>query len=101
MATIVRSSLAEADLDDILRDFQRSNPPTAERYAAKFAEQAHALSQFPEMGRPRPEIGLGIRSTLVKPYIIFYRYHGDAVQILGILHGKRDLKRIMEDEPGG
>jgi len=60
-------------------------------YASRFAEKAQALSQFPEIGRLRPEIAPGIRSTLVKPYVIFNRYHGDTVQIRRILRGKRDL----------
>ena len=41
-----------------------------------------------------------MRSTLVKPYVIFYHYRQETVQILRILHGNRDLRRIMEDEPG-
>lgn len=100
MADIVRTPLAEADLDDILTDLEQKNPAAADRYAAKFADKARSLTQFPEIGRTRPEIAPDLRSTLVKPYVIFYRYHGDVVQILRILHGKRDLRRIMEEEPG-
>jgi len=72
MARIVRSSLAEADLDEILTGLEKTNSAAADRYAARFAEKAQALSRFPESGRPRPEIARDVRSTLVKPYIIFY-----------------------------
>ncbi len=38
------------------------------------------------------------------PYILFYRYRDNTVQIVRILHGKRDLRRILaeetEDKPG-
>jgi toxin ParE1/3/4 len=100
MAEIVRTPLAEADLAAILTHLEQNNPAAADRYAAKFAEKAEALSRFPEIGRLRPEIAPGVRSTLVKPYVLFYRYHGDTVQILRILHGRRDLRRIMDEEPG-
>lgn len=100
MAAVVRTPLAEADLDGILTDLEQKNPTAADRYAARFADKARFLSQFPESGRPRPEIARDVRSTLVKPYVLFYRYRQDTVHILRILHGRRDLRRIMEEEPG-
>ena len=51
-----------------------------------------------KMGRARPEIAPDLRSTLVRPYVLFYQVAGDLVQIVRILHGNRDLKRIMQQE---
>ena len=31
-------------------------------------------------------------------HVIFYRLEGDVVQIIRILHGNRDLRRIMQEE---
>jgi ParE-like toxin of type II ParDE toxin-antitoxin system len=50
------------------------------------------------MGHLRPEFAPNLRSTLVWPYVIFYRVEGDIVQIIRILHGKRNLLRIMRKE---
>jgi toxin ParE1/3/4 len=100
MAVVVRSLLAEADLDAILDDLNQKYPAAAQQYATRFAEKAQFLSQFPETGRLRTELAPDVRSTLVKPYVIFYRYRDDVVQILRILHGQRDLRRIMSEEPG-
>jgi plasmid stabilization system protein ParE len=50
------------------------------------------------MGHLRPEIAPNLRSTLVWPFVIFYRVEGDIVQIIRILHEKRDLRRIMKKE---
>ena len=100
MAAVVRTPLAEADLDGILTDLDEKNPAAAERYATHFADKADFLSRFPEAGSPRPEIAPDVRSTLIKPYVIFYRFRQDTVHILRILHGRRDLRRIMEEEPG-
>jgi len=98
MAEVRRSSQAERDLETILEDLQQNAPAVAERYATAFHEKAQVLARFPEPGRSRPEIAPAIRSTLVYPYVIFYRIEGEVVQILRILRGKRDLQRIMREE---
>jgi toxin ParE1/3/4 len=100
MAVVRRSPQAEADLDSILDDLNQKNPAAADRYAAAFEEKGQALAQFPEIGRARPEIAPALRSTLINPYVIFYRIEGDTVQILRILHGMRDLRSIMQAESG-
>jgi plasmid stabilization system protein ParE len=64
MAAVVRTPLAEADLDGILTDLDEKNPAAAERYATRFADKADFLSRFPEAGRPGPEIAPDVRSTL-------------------------------------
>jgi toxin ParE1/3/4 len=100
MADVRRSPQAEADLDAILDDLNQKSPSAADRYAAAFEEKGQALARFPELGRSRPEIAPTLRSTLVTPYVIFYRIEGDTVQILRILHGMRDLQSIMREESG-
>ncbi len=85
-------------MEAILEYLQRTNPAAAQRYATDFYDKARALARFPEMGHLRPEIAPNLRSTLVWPYVIFYRVNGDMVQIVRILHGKRDLRRIMRKE---
>ena len=98
MATVSRSPQAEFDLESILEDLHQKNPSVAESYAIEFFEKGQALAQFPEMGRIRPEIARHLRSTLVHPYVIFYRIRDVEVQILRILHGIRDLRMIMRAE---
>jgi plasmid stabilization system protein ParE len=98
MAEIRRSPRAEADLEAILEGLQRTNPAAADRYATEFHDKGQALARFPEMGHLRPEIAPNVRSTLVLPYVIFYRVEGDIVQIIRILLGKRDPLRIMKKE---
>lgn len=100
MAEVRRSRQAETDLRTILSDLDRQDPAVAERYATAFEEKGRALAQFPEIGRLRPEIAPGLRSTLVSPYVLFYRTDAEGVQILRILHGKRDLRRALRDESG-
>jgi toxin ParE1/3/4 len=98
MAEVRRTPQAETDMEEILQYLNQNNPVVAERLATTFHEKGQALAQFPEMGRLRPEIAPNLRSTLVKPYVSFYPLDGDVVQIVRILHGKRDLRRIMQEE---
>jgi len=101
MAEVRRSPQAETDLEMILIDLNQKYRSAAERYAAAFDEKSQTLARFPEIGRLRPEIAPNVRSTLVHPYVVFYRLEGEVVQIIRILHGKRDLRSIMQAESEG
>ena len=48
---------------------------------------------FPRVARPRPGLGLEIRSAAVKPYVVLHRYDraADTVFILRVLHGRRQI----------
>jgi toxin ParE1/3/4 len=37
----------------------------------------------------------GLRSTLVHPYVIFYRIKDETVQIVRVLHGRRNFPAIL------
>lgn len=101
MAEVRRSAQAEADLETIIAELNAKAPALAERFADEFERKGQTLGRFPETGRSRTEIAPGLRSTLVKPYVLFYRIEGDVVQILRILHGRRDLHRILTEESEG
>ena len=102
MATIRLTEEASADLDAILDDFDRRSPAALARFTSEFRRKSLTLGQFPESGRPRPEFGAGLRSTLVRPYVVFYRFDpgADVVQVVRILHASSDLKTIMDQEGG-
>ena len=49
----------------------------------------------------RPELGVDIRSSPNKGYVIFFRYRADMLEILAVLHGSRDIIRYFEEDEGG
>ena len=49
----------------------------------------------PRGGRPRPELGPGIHSFPVLPYIVYYEVHAGHPLILRVLHAHRDLSRPL------
>jgi toxin ParE1/3/4 len=98
MAEVRRTPQAQADLEEILEDLESKSPKAAERFTAAVDERCKALGNFPETGRARDDIAPGLRSTVIARHVLFYRVTGDGVEVLRILHGRRDIRRIMKDE---
>lgn len=71
--------------------------------AEAFLEAAYDTFEFlaanPGVGRPRPEFGHeGLRSWRVdgfRRYLVFYRELPGKIQVWRVLHGTRDLPRIL------
>ena len=94
--------------DDILRQFRyyllKEAFDTADSFLAAVDESISTICTMPEMGAPRqfknPMLA-GLRFHPVKGFediLIFYVAHPDALRIVRVLHGKRDLKKILELE---
>ncbi|HEX9829854.1 MAG TPA: type II toxin-antitoxin system RelE/ParE family toxin [Bacteroidota bacterium] len=70
-------------------------------YAAAFIQElrdaSRSLVRFSERGRIVPELGENaIRELLIHEYRMIYQVRNDQVLILGIIHGRRDLKRVWQ-----
>ena len=66
------SNLAEKDLEDIWVYLAQQNEILADQKIAEILDKFPMLSQFPNMGKNRDELQIGLRSFPIKPYIIFY-----------------------------
>ena len=51
--------------------------------------------RHPSAGRIRPELGSGIRSFPIVPYVVFYRIEPRRVRIERVLHGHRDIQQPL------
>jgi len=60
------------------------------RHCAKIAASAVM------MGRPREELARGLRGLLHGLYVIFFRSFDEQVEIVNILHCRRDLSSAVE-----
>ncbi len=49
----------------------------------------------PYLGRQRDELRAGMRSFPLGNYLVFYRVQEDAVLILRVLHGRRDIDALF------
>jgi toxin ParE1/3/4 len=95
--TISYTAEAQWDRSHIwLESAQRFGPAHADAHIARIeATLLKTIATFPSGGRLRPELGAGIRSFPVVPYVAFYRANARRVEILRILHGRRDVKEPL------
>ncbi len=86
---------ARRDLDDIWLWIARDSPANAQRFVSEIADHFPMLAAFPRTGRLCPELKPGMRRFPVHKYVIYYRETKRGVEILRVLHGARDAKRIF------
>ena len=73
--------------------YTEHHPTGHERFFDDFAIARRVLGMFPFAGRERKEIRDGVRSTVVHPYLVFYRVDEAArvVTVVRVIHGSRDF----------
>lgn len=96
--------------DDILRQFRyyllEDALDTAMRFVEAVDESIAAICMMPNAGAPkllRNSTLEGLRFRAVKGFediLIFYIVQADGVKIVRILHGRRDLQKVLEREKG-
>ena len=86
---------ARADLREIWDKIAESNETAADRMIAKIVKRFPGLARFPESGRERPDLAPGLRSVVVKPYVVFYRLIENGVLIVRVFHGARDFRSLF------
>jgi len=85
---------AREDLLEIWEWIASDRPEIADRVYETIQKRCYSLRKHSQLGRPRPEIGEGARSLVVKRWIALYRIVGDDVQIVRIVDGTRDLSKL-------
>jgi toxin ParE1/3/4 len=94
---------ASQDLEDILRQIADSiGLDRADRFLSRFTQKLRNLANFPNLGQPRKEWGDNYRSLIQDNYLIVYRVTDEAVEILRVVSGYRDLNTLFgdwQDEP--
>jgi toxin ParE1/3/4 len=86
---------ARRDVLEIWRYIAQDNEPAADRFIDNLIRRFGFLGENPAAGRSREELRQGYRSFPVGEYLIFYRIGAPGVQIMRILHGRRDLGRLF------
>ena len=73
---------------------EQAGDEIAYRYTMRIENHTETLTQFPARGTPRDDLVAGLRTiTYRRRTIITYQIIDQVVEILGISHGGRDLKR--------
>lgn len=96
MNDLLIAAEARDDLTNIWGEIARDrDASSADRMNAKILEKCRAHARFPETGRLREDLGRGIRSFPVSPYVVFFRPAEGTIEVLRVIHGRRDVDRIM------
>jgi len=71
----------------------RSSPVYAEQLVQRIATRLEQVRVFPASGAPVAEVETPeIRQLLEWPYRIIYRSRSDVIEVLAIVHGRRDVR---------
>jgi toxin ParE1/3/4 len=94
---VVISAQAEADLDEIDNYITARNPTRAESFIEELYRKALNIGAAPLVYPKRPDLGPDLRAALHKPYLIVFHVKKNAVEVVRIVHGARDLPRLLRD----
>ena len=99
MSRVLRKPKALRDLIANGRYIAKHSPLAAERFLNEAERTFEQLARQPYMGRLRHfQRRPGLRSWQVRnfeDYLIFYRPIENGVEICRVLHGARDLRRLL------
>jgi toxin ParE1/3/4 len=93
---VVWAPKTKKDLRDVWRYYERvASPEIADKLLREINEAGQRLTDEALMWRARDEILPGLRSVLVHPYTVFYRLNEGVVEVVRVLHERRDLARVF------
>jgi len=94
---VIWSFEAISDLEAIAEYISKDSKYYATSFVQKVLEVSKSLSKFYERGRSVPELSNPeIREIFVKEYRLIYQIKENQIVILGLVHGRRELKSFIE-----
>ena len=103
MARLLVREQAWNDLKELGAFIAKDNPAAATEVVRQLRLSCEQLSRMPQLGRiirkikTIQELRMWL-SPAFRNYLIFYRELPDGVEIVRVLHGARDINRILENE---
>jgi toxin ParE1/3/4 len=98
--TVRLLSIAEQDLVDLVSYLAAENSRAAAEALDHIEARLEALQSHPFVGRVphNPKLtALGYQVLVIDNYLVFYKVKGKAVLVHRILHGARDLLRVLSE----
>lgn len=92
------TAAAENDLLAIHAYIAERSPTSATRLLRRIDATCQTLAEQPGLGARRDHIREGMRLWTVGVYLILYRMQAGGVEIVRVVHGHRDLRRIFPPE---
>lgn len=96
MRKLVIGRAARNDILEIAHYIGRESgqPAIAQAFVAELRQQCAHMAALPGMlGRARPELAAGLRSSAFGNYVIFFQYLPGTLRVARIIEGHRDMPR--------
>jgi len=75
VSRVVITGRAERDLEVIWLTIAPKNPSAATRLLRSIARKIELLADFPRLATHRPDIAVGLRMMVARPYLVLYDIH--------------------------
>jgi toxin ParE1/3/4 len=95
MKKILRTKRARQDLIDIWRHVAEDSPEAGDGLLDAIDAKCQLLASHPSLGPERNDIREGLRYIRAGQYLVLYQVAGQAVRIVRVLHGRRDLHGVF------
>jgi toxin ParE1/3/4 len=94
---LLLSPRAAADLEEIADYIARDNPIRAATFVAELEAKCRAVAAAPKLYPLRTDLAPNLRMAVHRRYLVLYREipDEDAVRIERVLHGVRNLPRLI------
>lgn len=99
---VTRRDAAMVDLEELSGYIAQTSPGAAFDFLRRAELRFDELGQYPHSGHIREEVSRlsniwSIHIPRFRKHLILYRPTDDAVEVLRVVHGARDLKGLLEE----
>jgi toxin ParE1/3/4 len=95
MPRVIRTPAAVRDLTAITDTIAADNLDAALRYYDEVDRRLGLIARYPRMGEAVDHLSPGMRRHTLGDYLLFYRLRNDAIELIRVLHGARDIDRLF------
>ena len=90
---------AKRDLREVWRYYANAaSPKVADQLLIKITDAVAKAAERPLLYRPRDSLLPGLRAVIVHPYTAFYRMRDDELEVVRILHERRDFSAVFRKD---
>ncbi len=106
MGNVYKHPQVIRDLIDLATYIAADNMDVSDKFLAAAEETFKQLAQTPKMGRVREFDNPNLANVRQQPikgfrnYLVFYRTRDTDIEILRVLHGRRDINAILDEDLG-
>src|SRR5437660_1540977 len=89
---------ADVDINEIWNYISQDNPAAADRVEETIHDTIEKLAEHPNFGHFRDDVApREYRFYRVYSYLIVYRIEGDTLIVVRVVHGARNLRKLLGD----